>query len=89
MQLRIKYTGLKIHKGSKGSKYFEGYDSSDSGNVREDFTEFFERELFNHQLNYSTYFDNGMTLDVKGSTNGKHQEKHHMKELFFMKTQMI
>ena len=35
----LKYTGLYIHKGSKEARILQGYDSSDSANVREDFLE--------------------------------------------------
>ena len=82
----LKYTGLKIHKGSKEARVLQGYDSSDSGNVREDFTEFFERELTNHQINYSTYFDNGMTLDVKGSVGEASREAPYERVVFYEDT---
>ena len=82
----IKYTGLKIHKGSKEARILEGYDSSDSGNVREDFTEFFERELTNHQLNFSTYFDNGMTLEIKGSTGEASRNAPYERVVFYEDT---
>ena len=49
----LKYTGMYIHKGTKRARILQGYDSSDSGDVREDFIEFFERELTNNQINYS------------------------------------
>ena len=61
----IKYTGMYINKGTKEARILQGYDSSDSGNVREDFTEFFERTLRNHQLNYSYLFNNNMELDIR------------------------
>ena len=55
----LKYTGMYIHKGTKRARTLQGYDSSDAGNVREDFTEFFERELTNNQINYSYLYDSG------------------------------
>ena len=61
----LKYTGMYINKGTKEARILQGYDSSDSGNVREDFTEFFERTLRNHQLNYSYLFTNNMELDIR------------------------
>ncbi len=61
----LKYTGMYIHKGTKEARTLQGYDTSDSGDVREDFTEFFERELKNHQLNYSYLFQNDIQLDVR------------------------
>ena len=61
----LKYTGMYINKGTKEARILQGYDSSDSGNVREDFTEFFERNLRNHQLNYSYLFNNNMELDIR------------------------
>ena len=61
----LKYTGMYIHKGTKEARTLQGYDSSDAGNVREDFTEFFERELTNHQLNYNYLFQNNMELDIR------------------------
>ncbi len=61
----LKYTGMYIHKGTKEARTLQGYDTSDSGNVREDFTEFFERELINHQLNYNYLFQNNMELDIR------------------------
>ena len=60
----LKYTGLYIHKGSKEARILQGYDSSDSANVREDFLEFYERELTNHQLNFNKTFENGWNLNV-------------------------
>ena len=60
----IKYTGLYIHKGTKEARILQGYDSSDSANVREDYLEFYERELINHQFNYNKTFENNWTLDV-------------------------
>ncbi len=60
----LKYTGLYIHKGSKEARILQGYDSSDSANVREDFLEFYERELTNHQLNFNKSFENGWNLNV-------------------------
>ncbi len=60
----IKYTGLYIHKGTKEARILQGYDSSDSADVREDYLEFYERELINHQLNYNKTFENNWTLDV-------------------------
>jgi len=82
----LKYTGLKIHKGSKEARVLQGYDSSDSGNVREDFTEFFERELTNHQINYSTFFDNGMSLDIKGSVGEATREAPYERVVFYEDT---
>ena len=61
----LKYTGMYIHKGTKRARILQGYDSSDAGNVREDFTEFFERELTNNQINYTYLYDNGAELDVR------------------------
>ena len=66
----LKYTGLYIHKGSKEARILQGYDSSDSANVREDFTEFYERELTNHQLNFNKTFENGWNLNV-GLSDGE------------------
>ena len=60
----LKYTGLYIHKGSKEARILQGYDSSDSANVREDFLEFYERELTNHQLNFNKTFENDWNLNV-------------------------
>ena len=60
----IKYTGLYIHKGTKEARILQGYDSSDSADVREDYLEFYERELINHQFNYNKTFENNWTLDV-------------------------
>ena len=39
-----------IHKGTKEARIVQGYDSSDSADVREDYLEFYERELINHQF---------------------------------------
>ena len=66
----LKYTGLYIHKGSKEARILQGYDSSDSANVREDFLEFYERELTNHQLNFNKTFENGWNLNV-GLSDGE------------------
>ena len=49
----LKYTGLYIHKGTKKTRIIYGFDPSDAQDIREDYLAFFERSLFNHQLNYS------------------------------------
>ena len=61
----LKYTGMYIHKGTKEARTLQGYDTSDSGDVREDFTEFFERELINHQLNYNYLFQKNKKFNLR------------------------
>jgi len=56
---------MYIHKGTKRARTLQGYDSSDAGDVREDFTEFFERELTNNQINYTYLYDSGAELDLR------------------------
>ena len=59
----IKYTGLYIRK-DKEARIVQGYDSSDSADVREIIWIFYEREIINHQFNYNKTFENNWTIDV-------------------------
>ena len=82
----IKYTGMFIHKGSKKARVLQGYDSSDSGNVREDFTEFFERELTNHQINYSYQFINDYELDIRLTSGEASRNAPYERAVFYEDT---
>ena len=79
----LKYTGLYIHKGSKEARILQGYDSSDSANVREDFTEFYERELTNHQLNFNKTFENGWNLNVGLSDGEAERDSPYERVVFY------
>ena len=82
----LKYTGMYIHKGTKEARILEGYDSSDSGNVREDFTEFYERELINHQLNYSYLFQNDIAMDIRMAGGEASREAPYERTVFYEDT---
>ena len=79
----LKYTGLYIHKGSKEARILQGYDSSDSANVREDFLEFYERELTNHQLNFNKTFENGWNLNVGLSDGEAERDSPYERVVFY------
>ena len=79
----LKYTSLYIHKGTKKARIIYGFDPSDAQDIREDYLAFFERSLFNHQLNYSQLFNNGSSLDVR-LTNGKAtRDAPYEREIFY------
>ena len=82
----LKYTGMYIHKGTKRARVLQGYDSSDAGNVREDFTEFFERELINNQINYSYLYDNGAELDLRLTSGDASRHSPYERVVFYEDT---
>ena len=82
----LKYTGMYIHKGTKRARILQGYDSSDSGDVREDFTEFFERELTNNQINYSYSYDNGAELDLRLTSGEASRNSPYERVVFYEDT---
>lgn len=82
----IKYTGMYIHKGTKRARILQGYDSSDSGDVREDFIEFFERELTNNQINYSYSYDNGAELDLRLTSGEASRNSPYERVVFYEDT---
>jgi hypothetical protein len=82
----LKYTGIYIHKGTKEARTLQGYDSSDAGNVREDFTEFFERELTNHQLNYNYHFQNNMEIDIRHAGGNASRYAQYERVVFYEDT---
>ena len=82
----LKYTGMYIHKGTKRARILEGYDSSDSGDVREDFIEFFERELTNNQINYSYSYDNGAELDLRLTSGEASRNSPYERVVFYEDT---
>ena len=82
----LKYTGMYIHKGSKRSRILQGYDSSDAGNVREDFIEFFERELNNHQLNATYMFDNYAEIDFRYTSGDASRNSPYERVVFYEDT---
>ena len=79
----IKYTGLYIHKGTKEARILQGYDSSDSADVREDYLEFYERELINHQFNYDKTFENDWTLDVSLGDGRAERDSPYERVVFY------
>ena len=79
----IKYTGLYIHKGTKEGRIIQGYDSSDSADVREDYLEFYERELINHQFNYDKTFENDWTLDVSLGDGRAERDSPYERVVFY------
>ena len=82
----LKYTGIYIHKGTKRARILQGYDSSDSGDVREDFIEFFERELTNNQINYSYSYDNGAELDLRLTSGEASRNSPYERVVFYEDT---
>ena len=82
----LKYTGMYIHKGTKRARILDGYDSSDAGNVREDFIEFFERELTNNQINYSYMYDNGAQLDLRLTSGEASRHSPYERVVFYEDT---
>ena len=82
----LKYTGMYIHKGTKRARILQGYDSSDAGNVREDFTEFFERELTNNQINYSYVYESGAQLDLKLTSGEASRHSPYERVVFYEDT---
>ena len=82
----FKYTGLYIHKGTKKARIIYGYDPSDSQDVREDYLQFFERSLFNHQLNYSKFFDNGSSLALRLASGKATRDAPYEREVFYQDT---
>ena len=82
----LKYTGMYIHKGTKRARTLQGYDSSDAGNVREDFTEFFERELTNNQINYSYLYDSGAELDLRLTSGEASRHSPYERVVFYEDT---
>ena len=82
----LKYTGMYIHKGTKRARILQGYDSSDSGDVREDFIEFFERELTNNQINYSYSYDNGAELDLRLTSGEASRNSPYERVVFYEDT---
>ena len=79
----LKYTGLYIHKGTKKARIIYGFDPSDAQDIREDYLAFFERSLFNHQINYSQLFDNGSTLDVRLANGKATRDAPYEREIFY------
>ena len=82
----LKYTGMYIHKGTKRARTLQGYDSSDAGNVREDFTEFFERELTNNQINYTYLYDSGAELDLRLTSGEASRHSPYERVVFYEDT---
>ena len=79
----VKLTSLYIHKGTKEARSITGYDPSDAADVREDYTEFFERTLRNNQLSFDKIFQNEITLNGRVSFGTASRNAPYERSVFY------
>ena len=79
----FKLTSLYIHKGTKEARSLSGFDSSDSADVREDFIEFYERELINNQINWSTILQNDIVIEARLADGSAERDSPYERVVFY------